>query len=181
MAELKFRVYLEEDESVYRDIAIRHTQNFKDLYAVILTSFEFDAKHQATFYRSNESWQRGREISLENYEDVSYKMEPLLMADTKIADEVKYTNQRFIFVYDFVKNWTFLIELINVNKIESTKIAYPAIVRKEGIGPLQYGTRGLLGPQFQEVEEKYDLTDKDGFGEEGDEEEQSFDEGGDDE
>ena len=32
MAILKFRIYLEEDDSVYRDIAIRHTQNFFDLH-----------------------------------------------------------------------------------------------------------------------------------------------------
>ena len=28
MAILKFRIYLEEDDSVYRDVAIRHTQSF---------------------------------------------------------------------------------------------------------------------------------------------------------
>ena len=28
MAILKFRIYFEEDESVYRDVVIRHTQSF---------------------------------------------------------------------------------------------------------------------------------------------------------
>ncbi|MEN9350286.1 MAG: hypothetical protein RL372_1264, partial [Bacteroidota bacterium] len=28
MAVLKFRVYLEEDDAVYRDICIKHTQTF---------------------------------------------------------------------------------------------------------------------------------------------------------
>ncbi len=36
MAILKFRIYFEEDESIYRDIVIRHTQTFQDLHETIL-------------------------------------------------------------------------------------------------------------------------------------------------
>ena len=68
MAILKFRIYLEEDDSVYRDVAIRHTQSFFELHEAILRAYEFDNKHKATFYRSNDHWLRGKEISLEKYE-----------------------------------------------------------------------------------------------------------------
>ena len=167
MAILKFRIYLEEDDSVYRDVAIRHKQNFFELHEVILKSFEFDNKHAATFYRSNDHWQRGREISLDKY-DKTYKAAPLLMKETTIASEIKDPNQRFIYVYDFTKNWTFLVELINVSKEENPKITYPSMVRKEGIAPSQYGTKSLLGERFADVEEKYDLTrGAEGFSEEG--------------
>jgi hypothetical protein len=168
MAILKFRIYFEEDDSIYRDIAIRHTQTFHDLHGAILKGFEFDSKHSATFYRSNDNWQRGREISLEKYEK-QYKAEPLLMQNTTIGSEIRDPNQKFIYVYDFGKNWTFLIELINVSKEENPKIAYPATIRSEGIAPSQYGTKSLLGERFADVEEKYDLTKgAEGFGEEGD-------------
>src|SRR3954467_6078060 len=169
MAILKFRIYFEEDDSIYRDVVIRHTQNFTDLHNVILKAFEFDSKHQATFYRSNDNWQRGREISLEKYER-TYKAPPLLMKDTTIGSEIKDPNQKFIYVYDFAKNWTFLVELINVSKEENPKITYPSMVRKEGIAPSQYGTKSLLGERFADVEEKYDLTrGAEGFGTEGEE------------
>lgn len=168
MAILKFRVYFEEDDAVYRDVAIKHTQNFKDLHAIILKAYEFDSRHQATFYRSNDNWQRGREISLEVY-DKPYKAQPLLMADTVVKTEIFDTNQKFIYVYDFNKNWTFLVELINVSKEESGKVTYPTVTRTEGIGPQQYGTRSLLGDKFVDIEEKYDLTKgAEGFGREGD-------------
>jgi hypothetical protein len=167
MAILKFRIYFEEDDAVYRDIAIKHTQNFRDLHQAILKGYEFDNRHQATFYRSNDNWQRGREISFEVY-DKPYKAKPLLMADTTIGSEIFDTNQIFIYVYDFNKNWTFLVELINVSKEESSKITYPAVTRTEGIGPQQYGTRSLLGDKFVDIEEKYDLTKgAEGFGQEG--------------
>ena len=176
MAILKFRIYLEEDDSVYRDVVIRHTQNFYELHEVILKSFEFDSKHQATFYRSNDNWQRGREISLEKY-DKAYKAPPLLMKETTIGSEIKDPNQKFIYVYDFTKNWTFQVELINVSKEENPKLTYPSMIRKEGIAPSQYGTKSLLGERFADVEEKYDLTKGvEGFGEEGDEDDDASEE-----
>jgi len=169
MAVLKFRAYFEEDDAVYRDIVIKHNQTFQDLHLAILKAYEFDNKHQATFYRSNDQWQRGREISLEKY-DKEYRADPLMMANTTIGSEIRDTNQKFVYVYDFLKNWTFLVELINVTKEESSKIIYPATSRVEGIGPQQYGTRSLLGKKFVDIEEKYELPQtSEGFVEEGEE------------
>ncbi|MFT3902370.1 MAG: hypothetical protein QM727_04320 [Niabella sp.] len=165
MAILKFRVYFEEDDSIYRDIVIKHTDKFINLHEAILKAYEFDNKHQATFYRSNDNWQQGREITLEVY-DKPYKAPPLLMKDTTIGSEIKNTNQRFTYTYDFHKQWNFLIELINVSKDEDPKISYPATVRAEGVAPKQYGTKGLLGEKFADIEEKYDLVrGTEGFGE----------------
>ncbi len=167
MAILKFRIYLEEDDAVYRDIVIRHTQHFQDLHAAILKSYDFDSKHKATFYRSNDNWQRGREISFEKY-DKTYVVDPLIMSEISIGSEIRDTNQKFVYEYDFEKHWIFLVELINVNKEESSKISYPSTSRTEGIGPQQYGTKSLLGDKFADIEEKYDLADAaDGFGTEG--------------
>lgn len=169
MAVLKFRIYWEDDDSVYRDVAIKHVQTFFDLHNTILKCFEFDTKHKATFYRSNDTWQRGKEITLEQY-DKEYKAKPLLMKDCTVGSEIRDPNQKFIYVYDFHKNWTFMVELINVNKDEDGKITYPTCVRSEGIGPSQYGTKGLINEKLAEIEEKYDLNTAvmaDGFTEEG--------------
>jgi hypothetical protein len=164
MAVLKFRIYFEEDDSIYRDVTIKHTQTFLQLQQVILKAYEFDNKHQATFYRSNDNWQRGREISLAVY-DKPYKVAPLLMENTPIGTEIKDPNQKFVFQYDFVKNWSFLVELIGVSKEESSKIDYPAVIKSEGIAPSQYGTKGIAGDKLTEMEEKYDLkAGTEGFG-----------------
>lgn len=170
MAILKFRVYWEDDDSVYRDVVIKHIQSFFELHNMILKCFEFDNKHNATFFRSNDKWQRGKEITLEKYEK-KYEVEPLLMNDVTIGSEIRDPNQKFVYVYDFHKNWTFMVELINVNKEEDNKLAYPSCTRSEGIGPSQYGTKGLINEKLAEIEEKYDLNSTvmpDGFSEEGD-------------
>ena len=178
MAVLKFRVYWEEDDAIYRDVLVKHTQNFQDLHTIILKAFEFDQKHDATFYRSNDTWQRGREISKEVY-DRPYKVPPLLMAETAISTEIIDTNQHFIYEYDFVKSWSFLIALIQVikNADADMTLEYPLVSRIEGVGPMQYGTKGLLGEKFADIEEKYDLNEAaDGFGEEGEEDAHASDE-----
>lgn len=158
MAILRFRIYWEDDDSIYRDVVVKHTQHFVDLHLCILKSFEFDSKHKATFYRSNDSWIRGREISLEKYDDKVYKVDPLIMGDVTMGSEVKDPNQKFIYVYDFNKFWTFMVELINVDKEENKKLTYPVCIRTEGIAPSQYGTKGLIDKRLAEVEEKYDLN-----------------------
>ena len=60
MAILRFRVYLEEDDSVYRDVAIRHKQHFKQFGADLLgtTGRKFrlsGAMLQPTWLRCSES------------------------------------------------------------------------------------------------------------------------------
>ena len=181
MAILKFRVYWEEDDAIYRDILVKHTQNFIELHNIILKAFEFDQIHAATFYRSNDIWKRGREISKEIYEK-EYVAAPLLMNETAIGTEIIDTNQHFIYVYDFAKTWTFLIELIQVikNADADMELNYPVVSRVEGVGPMQYGSKGLLGKQFADIEEKYDLSEAtDGFGEEGEEDGEETDDGDD--
>ncbi len=179
MAILKFRVYWEEDDAIYRDVLVKHTQSFLELHQIILKAFEFDQIHAATFYRSNDIWKRGREISKELYEK-EYVAPPLLMNETGIGTEIIDTNQHFIYVYDFAKTWTFLIELIQVikNADADLTLSYPIISRTEGVGPMQYGSKGLLGKNFADIEEKYDLSEaKDGFGEEGEEDANASDDG----
>ena len=169
MAILKFRISWEEDDAIYRDVMVKHSQHFTDLHHIILKAFEFDEKHDATFFRSNEKWLRGREISKAVYEK-NYVVPPLLMDEVLIGSEILNTNQQFVYLYDFAKSWTFLIQLIQVikNADADMELNYPMVSRIEGVGPMQYGTKGLLGPNFTDIEEKYDLTEaQDGFGEEG--------------
>ena len=168
MAILKFRISYQEDDSIYRDINVHHKNTFAQLHEAILKAFEFDAKHEATFYRSNNTWQRGKEITLVKYEK-NYVVEPILMSNTTIGSQIFTTTEKFIYQYDFTKNWVFTLELISVSKEETNPNNYPLTMRKEGIAPSQYGTKGLMGNgKVTEVEEKYDLSALvEGYGTEG--------------
>jgi hypothetical protein len=152
---LKFRVYWEEDDLIYRDIEIVSSQTFLDLHKAIITAYEFDGKHSALFFESNERWERFRVFSSEVM--VNKKDAPALsMTKTPVSALVAIPDQRFIYEYDPQKNWTFLVELIGISNEMDGKKTYPLCTRKEGMAPSQYkigGGSGLL----LEVEEKYDL------------------------
>jgi hypothetical protein len=171
MPVLRFRVYWEDDDQVYRDIEVRTGQTFLEFHQAINKAFEFDAKHPASFFESNDRWQRGREISSEVL--VNKKDAPALsMARTPVSALITTPESKFIYEYDPAKKWSFMVELIAVEKDENPKRTYPFVLRKEGIAPSQYGIKGVAVDQLMEIEEKYDLgADEmaEGFGNEGEE------------
>lgn len=171
MAGKRNRVYWEDDDQIYRDIEIKGSQTFLDFHQGILKAFEFDGKHEASFYESNDRWQRNRELSSEVL--INKKDAPALsMLKTPVSALVSLPDQKFVYVYDRVKHWTFMVELIAVSKDIDPKRTYPFVVRKEGVAPGQYGIKGVNIDKLLEVEEKYDLgADEmaEGFGNEGEE------------
>lgn len=163
----RFRVFWEEDEQIYRDIEMKPSQSFLELHKAIIQAYEFDGKHTASFFESNEKWERGLELNSEVL--VNKKGAPALsMSRTPVSALVALPDHKFVYEYDPKKQWTFLVELIGVSTDENSKITYPNIFRKEGVAPAQYGVKGVNLDKLLEVEEKYDLgADADGFGSEG--------------
>ena len=171
MTVLRFRIYWEDDDQTYRDIELLGSQTFLDFHKIILQAFEFDGKHTASFFESNDRWTRGREFNSEVM--VNKKDAPALsMMKTPVSALIAVPDQKFVYVYDPAKEWTFLVELIGVSKEETPKRVYPFVLRKEGIAPAQYGIKGVSPDKIMEIEEKYDLgADEmaEGFGNEGEE------------
>ena len=59
-----FRVVADIEEDVFRDIEILGSQNFEDLHDMIIESFDFTGDQMASFYMSDENWDKGEEIGL---------------------------------------------------------------------------------------------------------------------
>lgn len=120
MAGLKFRVLLdtEKDEEIFRDILISDTDNFESFYKAIISSFRFQGLEMASFYVSNDSWDKGHEINLMDmtYGDDDMDAIPNIMKDAIMKDFLEEPDQKFILVYDFMRMWIFLIELIGYDK-----------------------------------------------------------------
>ena len=176
-------VFWEEDDLVYRDIELTSGQTFLQFSTAILKAYEFDAKHASSFFESNDRWNRDREISSEvltNKKDAP----ALAQVKTPVSALIATPTQRFIFVYDREKEWTFLAELIGIRADEGEQETYPKMVRKEGLPPAQYGVQGLEKEgkdkgkknaraekeNMMDVEEAYDLDADEmaeGYGSEG--------------
>lgn len=144
MAVYRFRICLEDNEDVYRDIDLRAAQTFEQFHDCIQEAFKFDNKHSASFFVSDDYWRKNQEITLKKEdlpldpEEIRKKVEPKkLMADTKIAKFIEQPHQRFIYVFDTTAQWSFLIEMLKIAE-ESPKLKYPAITRSIGNAPKQY-------------------------------------------
>lgn len=144
MAVYRFRVCLEENEDIYRDIDIRTVQTFEQFHNIIQDSFKFDNKHSASFFVSDDYWRKGQEITLKkedlplDEEEIRKNVDPKkLMAEVKIAKFIEQPHQRFVYVYDPIVQWNFLIEMIKIAD-ESPKVTYPVCIKTFGTAPKQY-------------------------------------------
>ncbi|MBK6951890.1 MAG: hypothetical protein IPH24_07500 [Crocinitomicaceae bacterium] len=66
MPSFKFRVLIDTNTGVdvFRDILISTNDNLELFYQTILTSFNFKNDQMASFYKSNDDWDKGQEITL---------------------------------------------------------------------------------------------------------------------
>ncbi|MDG1913067.1 MAG: hypothetical protein P8I55_00585 [Crocinitomix sp.] len=116
MSSYKFRILIdtEKDEDIFRDIIINPTDSFEVFYRAIIASFDFVGKELASFYVSNDNWDKGHEIALMDMGLGNDLNAPFIMIDTPISTVVRTKGQKLVLVYDFLKMWCFLIELVEI-------------------------------------------------------------------
>jgi hypothetical protein len=156
MASYKFRVLLDNsnNEEIFRDITISGEDNFESFYNIILNSFYFSGEQLGSFYLSNNDWDKGDEIALMDMGMSTDANAPLVMSETKIHEQVTESDQKFILVYDFLKMWCFLIELI---QIDEKTIELPEINLSIGIAPEEKSRDSGEDIDDTKLEDEYDL------------------------
>ena len=157
---LKFRILLDtkKNEEIFHDILIADGEDFETFFQTIIKSFEFKGDQMASFYVSNETWDKGEEISLLDLSE-GEESQVQIMKDTKVRDHLLDRDQKFILVYDFLKMWIFLIELIGVQ--EETPDA-PQLVLSVGTNPKEDSKE--LSDDFQMISESMEDMEDDDFG-----------------
>ena len=160
MPGLKFRILLDtkKNEEIFHDILIADGEDFETFFQTIIKSFEFKGDQMASFYVSNETWDKGKEISLLDLSE-GEESQVQIMKDTKVKDHLLDRDQKFILVYDFLKMWIFLIELIGVQK--ETPEA-PQLILSVGTNPKEDSKE--LSDDFQMISESMDDMEEDDFG-----------------
>lgn len=131
---LRFRVTIDDEDDIYREIDILPNSTFSDLHEAILQSYGFDNKHAASFFFSNDGWIKGEEIVLREEDSRGDKK---IMKKCKLSDAIFDPHQKFIYLYDYDANWTFYVELIKIADAQNT-IQYPHIHKVYGDAPKQY-------------------------------------------
>ncbi len=144
MAVYRFRVSLEDNEDIFRDIDVKAAQDFEEFHKCIQEAFKFDAKHAASFFVSDDYWRKNQEITLRREDlpleedEIRKKVDPKkLMKETKVAKYIEQPHQRFVYVFDPVAQWSFLIEMLKIAD-ENPRLDYPVVVKTSGVAPKQY-------------------------------------------
>lgn len=172
MSAYKFRVLLdsEKNEEIFRDIVINKEDTFETFYNAVIASFNFEGNQMASFYMSNDNWDKGFEITLM---DMSYEDEvaepTVIMSEQKLSDFIKEADQKLILVHDFMRMWIFLIELIELVK---EPIEQPKVALAVGIAPPEDSKMMDLDDEFgdddsyeDEFEDEFDNDFEDGYDE----------------
>jgi hypothetical protein len=130
----KFRVIIDTEQDVFRDIEIETESNFDALHKALLDAFDFEQGEMASFYLSDEEWSKGLEISLMDMGGVDE--DSLSMSTTILSDMVMKPGDKILYVYDFMRMWIFYIELMEVKKDKPSTI-YPRVALAFGDAPSQ--------------------------------------------
>lgn len=165
MAGLKFRVLLDSKDKneVFRDILISDQDNFESFYRAILSAYYFSNDQMASFYMSNDNWDKGFEISLfdMSFGEDDSQILPGVMNTSKIGEFIQESDQKIILVHDFLRMWIFLIELIGYQ--EETPEAVKTVL-SVGNAPHEESKPAQDDSLQFETDSEFDEEDEDEFG-----------------
>lgn len=134
MKALRFRVTLDSEDEIYREIDILPGHTLEDFHKAILQAFGFDQKHQASFFYANDGWIKGEEFVLRPEDSSGDKK---IMKKFQLSEVIFDPHQKFIYLYDYEKRWVFFIELLRLTDIKPGK-EYPMVFKSIGDAPKQY-------------------------------------------
>lgn len=143
MAVYRFRVFIEDDHEVYRDIELQGRQRFAELHATVVKSFNFRAGQPAEYISSDQSWYEG---------DTVVELDENLEGDhQKIASHIFDPHQRFLCLTESYNEVGLALELQKILKDEDGA-TYPRCIKSEGAPP--YYTQPPPEPIVDEPEEE---------------------------
>jgi hypothetical protein len=124
----KLRVILDTEQDVYRDIEIYTDSTLLHFHNAILDSFGWASGEMASFFESDESWDKGKEYSLM---DIGGDGD---MTIVKVEAIIKDTGSRAVYVYDFLRMWCFYIEPVSFD-VAAPDVEYPQLCLEFGTPP----------------------------------------------
>lgn len=145
----RFRVILDAEEDVFRDIELLQESTLEDFHNSIINAFGFDGNEMASFYTSDQEWNQGEEIPQFDMTEGAENVR--LMNETTLDSVVSEDQTKLIYVYDFLNMWTFLIELGEIAEIEEGR-DYPNLMFVHGQIPLE-------APDKEFIAEKDEFAD----------------------
>ncbi|MBU2526984.1 MAG: plasmid pRiA4b ORF-3 family protein [Bacteroidetes bacterium] len=126
----RFRVILDVEDDVFRDIEIQEEATLEDFHNAITQAFGFDGSEMAAFYDSDDEWNQGDEYMLFDMGEDDVRK----MSEIKLNEVASAQHDRLLYIYDFLSLWKFLVELMDIAEPD-TAVLYPHLVQAHGLVP----------------------------------------------
>lgn len=124
-----FKIMDERNEEVFREIMLPTSLTFEDFHFALLDAFELDAGEMASFYISDNQWQKNKEITLMDMGMSEEGKGTSLMSDNVLGDVLSGNEDKLLYVYDFLFCKNFKVVLTSKEiKSEIT----PSLVQSKG-------------------------------------------------
>lgn len=127
----KFRFLSDENEGFLLDIEIKDNQTFLEMHKAIQNSLNFDETQLASFFISDEEWNKGTEITLVEMTD-----DAVVMDVAMISEFIKTKKDRLIYVFDYLNERALFGALTSISKTDTNK-KLPVISKLTGTPPKQ--------------------------------------------
>lgn len=145
---IRLRIISGEDEDFLRDVEISGNATFLDLHNFIQQLLHFDDAQIASFFVTDDEWQKNNEITLIDMTmDETNKTD--VMSDTIIKKFIFEHKQRLLYIFDFFNERTLFIEVFEINELNCIE---PKCLKSLGNPPKQTDMSDIL-EENQSLEE----------------------------
>ncbi len=128
-----FRMLSGGDDGFVRDFEVKAGQTLLELHHAIQENLGFDPGLMSSFFTTDESWVKGDEYPLIN---MTGEEGVRTMENTKVGDLVKGKEDKLLYLYDYLSNRGFFMEVVEVKEAEEG-VTYPFCSRDAGDPPPQ--------------------------------------------
>lgn len=131
----RFKLVSDEVNNFAREIEIDSENTFLQLRNAVLESVDFSKDELDSFFLCDDDWQKQEEITLEDMGGGASDQDTWLMEATRLNELIEEEGQRMIFVYDYLTERSFFMELKEM--IPGRTLVEPVCTLKRGKGPKQ--------------------------------------------
>jgi hypothetical protein len=130
----RFTLISDEADDFLREIQISPDATFYDFHKAILQSVGYTDDQMTSFFICDDDWEKEKEITLEAMDDSS-ENDSWVMRDTTLGDLIEDERQKLLYVFDYLTERCFFIELSEI--ITGKNAPQAQCTRREGEPPQQ--------------------------------------------
>ncbi|MEG2574102.1 MAG: hypothetical protein RSA44_05510 [Bacteroides sp.] len=130
----RFTIISDEVDDFVREIKIDSEASFFDLHKIVLKSVGYPDDQMTSFFICDDNWEKEKEITLEEM-DNSLEEDSWVMKETLLSDLIEDEKQKLVYVFDYLTERMFFIELSEIITGQDLKEAVCS--KQNGLPPKQ--------------------------------------------